>query len=51
MPDAANLTPVGIGGWTEADFKTAIRDGRRPNGTTDPAGDAAESTRRCPMKN
>lgn len=34
MPDAANLTPVGIGAWTEADFKTAIREGRRPNGTT-----------------
>jgi cytochrome c553 len=33
MPDAANLTPVGIGGWTEADFKTAVRDGRRPNGS------------------
>jgi cytochrome c553 len=33
MPDAANLTPVGIGAWTEADFKTAIREGRRPNGT------------------
>ena len=34
MPDASNLTPVGIGGWTEADFKTAIREARRPNGTT-----------------
>ena len=33
MPDAANLTPVGIGAWTEADFQTAIREGRRPNGT------------------
>lgn len=33
MPDAANLTPVGIGAWTEADFKTAMREGRRPNGT------------------
>ena len=33
MPDAANLTPVGIAAWTEADFKTAIREGRRPNGT------------------
>ena len=33
MPDAANLTPVGIGAWTEANFKTAIREGRRPNGT------------------
>ena len=34
MPDAANLTPTGIGGWTEEDFKTAIREARRPNGTT-----------------
>ena len=34
MPGASNLTPVGIGGWTEADFKTAIREARRPNGTT-----------------
>ena len=34
MPDAANLTPVGIGGWTEADFITAIREARRPDGTT-----------------
>ena len=33
MPDAANLTPVGIGAWTEADFNTAIREARRPNGT------------------
>ena len=34
MPNASNLTPVGIGGWSEADFRTAIREARRPNGTT-----------------
>ena len=33
MPDVSNLTPVGIGAWTEADFTRAIRDARRPNGT------------------
>jgi len=33
MPNAANLTPVGIGAWSEADFRTAIREARRPNGT------------------
>jgi cytochrome c553 len=31
-PGAANLTPVGIGGWTEADFFAALRRGVRPNG-------------------
>lgn len=33
MPDAANLTPVGLADWTEDDFKRALREGRRPNGT------------------
>ncbi len=33
MPDVANLTPIGIGSWTEADFTRAIREARRPNGT------------------
>lgn len=33
MPDAANLTPVGIGHYTFADFQRALREGRRPNGT------------------
>jgi cytochrome c553 len=33
MPDAANLTPVGLAGWSAADFKRALRDGKRPNGT------------------
>ena len=31
-PPAANLTPTGLGRWTEADFFTALRDGRRPGG-------------------
>ena len=32
LPPAANLTPAGIGQWTEADFTRALRDGRRPDG-------------------
>ncbi len=32
-PGAANITPVGIGGWTEQDFFTALREHKRPNGT------------------
>jgi cytochrome c553 len=34
MPNAGNLTPIGIGAWSDADFRTAIREARRPNGTT-----------------
>lgn len=33
MPGASNLTPIGLGEWTLADFQRAIRDGKRPNGT------------------
>ncbi len=33
-PGAGNITPVGIGDWTEAQFMTALREHRRPNGTT-----------------
>jgi mono/diheme cytochrome c family protein len=29
---AANITPAGIGKWTEADFFRALREGRRPVG-------------------
>lgn len=40
-PPAANITPdpeTGIGGWTEADFVRAMREGKRPDGATlDPA--------------
>jgi cytochrome c553 len=32
-PGASNLTPVGIGEWTEADFFRAIRQHIRPNGS------------------
>jgi mono/diheme cytochrome c family protein len=32
LPPAANLTPAGIGSWTEADFERALREGRRPDG-------------------
>ncbi|HEU0015119.1 MAG TPA: cytochrome c [Longimicrobium sp.] len=32
-PPAANITPKGIGSWTEADFFKAMRTGVRPNGT------------------
>ena len=34
MSGAANLTPTGLAGWQETDFKRALREGRRPNGTT-----------------
>lgn len=30
---AANITPVGIGRWSQADFARALREGRRPDGT------------------
>lgn len=33
-PGGANITPAGIGGWSEQDFVAAIRTHRRPNGTT-----------------
>jgi cytochrome c553 len=32
-PGASNITPVGIGGWSEADFIRSIREHKRPNGT------------------
>ncbi|HEX7117913.1 MAG TPA: cytochrome c [Longimicrobiales bacterium] len=33
FPPATNLTPAGIGEWTEQDFFTALREGRRPDGS------------------
>ncbi len=33
-PGGANITPVGIGSWSERDFITAIREHKRPNGST-----------------
>ena len=34
LPPASNLTPTGIGKWTEADFTRAMREGKRPDGST-----------------
>jgi mono/diheme cytochrome c family protein len=34
LPPASNLTPAGIGSWTEADLTRALREGKRPDGTT-----------------
>ncbi|MCC6626803.1 MAG: cytochrome c [Chloroflexi bacterium] len=35
LPPASNLTPGGaMAGWTEEDFRRALRTGRRPNGST-----------------
>lgn len=31
--DAQNLTPAGIGAWKEADFRRALREGKRPDGS------------------
>jgi mono/diheme cytochrome c family protein len=33
-PGASNITPVGIGDWTREQFVTAIREHKRPNGST-----------------
>lgn len=33
-PGASNITPVGIGDWSEQDFFVALRTHRRPNGAT-----------------
>ncbi len=33
FPPARNLTPTGIGSWTEQDFFRALRTGNRPDGT------------------
>jgi cytochrome c553 len=32
-PGGANITPVGLDGWTETDFFRALREHKRPNGT------------------
>ncbi len=32
-PAATNLTPTGLGGWSEADFFQSLRQGKRPDGT------------------
>lgn len=33
LPPAQNITPAGIGSWTEQDFFRALREGKRPDGT------------------
>jgi mono/diheme cytochrome c family protein len=33
LPPASNLTPAGIGNWTEEDLARAVREGKRPDGT------------------
>jgi len=33
LPPASNLTPTGLGKWTEADFVRAIRQGIKPDGS------------------
>jgi mono/diheme cytochrome c family protein len=34
LPPASNITPTGIGTWTEEDFSRALRTGKRRDGTT-----------------
>ena len=34
LPPASNLTPAGIGNWTEGDLVRALREGKRPDGST-----------------
>lgn len=34
LPPAANLTPAGLGTWAEADFVRAMREGKRPDGSS-----------------
>jgi mono/diheme cytochrome c family protein len=33
FPPSRNLTPAGIGAWSQADFRRALREGRRPDGS------------------
>lgn len=34
LPPASNLTPAGIGEWTETDFTRVLREGKRPDGSS-----------------
>lgn len=33
FPNSQNLTPTGLGNWTSADFRRALREGKRPDGS------------------
>ena len=33
FPDSQNLTPAALGHWTAADFRRALREGKRPDGS------------------
>ena len=33
FPDSQNLTPAGLAGWTATDFRRALREGKRPDGS------------------
>lgn len=33
FPDSQNLTPAGLAGWSGADFRRALREGKRPDGS------------------
>ena len=33
FPDSRNLTPAALGQWTDADFRRALREGKRPDGS------------------
>jgi len=34
FPKAQNLTPTGLGQWSDADIERALRVGKRPDGST-----------------
>ena len=48
-PGAANITPVGIGTWTEQDFLRAVREHKRPTAPISPKACRAR-TARCPTR-
>jgi mono/diheme cytochrome c family protein len=33
FPDSQNLTPAALGSWKQADFRRALREGKRPDGS------------------
>jgi cytochrome c553 len=33
FPDSRNLTPAGLGNWQASDFRRALREGKRPDGS------------------